>query len=181
MTHFDLTIRKAKLCDLPMLPQIEDRADSLFPHNHYPDDLDLCSQQDLKQAMNQGFLTVAVIKNELVGFGMASLLGDFLHLLQLSVLPEFGRRGIGAALLDSVNQQAMAAKVSSVTLTTFRDIPWNAPFYEKKGFRVFKDDQLPKDISNILAKEAALGLQNRVAMFCPVPSGKSLKNLSHQF
>jgi len=108
----------------------------------------------------------------LVGFSMASLLGDFLHLLQLSVLPEFGRRGIGAALLDSVSQQALAAKVSGVTLTTFRDIPWNAPYYEKKGFRVFIHAHLPKDISNILDKEAALGLQDRVAMYCPVSSCK---------
>ena len=170
MTAFDLTIRKAQLADLPMLPQIEDRADSLFPDNQYPDDLGLCSLKDLEQAMNQGFLTVAVIKNELVGFSMASLLGDFLHLLQLSVLPEYGRRGIGAALLNSVNQQALAAKVSGVTLTTFRDIPWNAPYYEKKGFAVFIHADLPKDISNILAKEAALGLKNRVAMCHFLPS-----------
>jgi len=52
MTAFDLTIRKAQLADLPMLPQIEDRADSLFPDNQYPDDLGLCSLQELEQAMN---------------------------------------------------------------------------------------------------------------------------------
>ncbi len=168
MTALDIIIRKAQLADLAVLPQIEHKADGLFPDNQYPDDMGLCSLQELEHAMNQGFLWVAVNKGQLVGFSMAGLLGEYLHLQQLSVLPEFGRRGIGAGLLKVVAQQALAVKVVGVTLTTFSNIPWNAPYYEKQGFVVFEDAKLPACISRILEKETALGLKNRLVMYCPV-------------
>ena len=33
---------------------------------------------------------------------------------------------------------AMAEARPTLTLTTFRDVPWNAPYYERMGFVVFE-------------------------------------------
>lgn len=48
--------------------------------------------------------------------------------------PEHGRRGIGGALVGSVCDWARASGIASVTLTTYREIPWNEPFYRRLGF-----------------------------------------------
>ncbi len=55
---------------------------------------------------------------------------------EVAVAPAHGRRGIGRALVDEVVAWAAAGGFPSVTLATFRDVPWNAPYYEKLGFEV---------------------------------------------
>jgi ribosomal protein S18 acetylase RimI-like enzyme len=54
------------------------------------------------------------------------------HIEQVSVAPSHARRGIGAALIDHL----AAVTGQPLTLTTFRDVPWNAPYYERLGFRI---------------------------------------------
>ena len=71
------------------------------------------------------------VDGAVVGFVMCEELGDALHIEQLSVDPAHGRRGIGAAL---VRHAIGVAGRRPVTLTTFRDVPWNMPFYERLGF-----------------------------------------------
>ena len=52
--------------------------------------------------------------------------------------PAFGQRGVGMALVQTVCAYAVAEQWAGVTLTTFRDMPWNAPFYERLGFEVME-------------------------------------------
>ncbi|GGK37468.1 N-acetyltransferase [Pilimelia terevasa] len=68
------------------------------------------------------------------GFVLTDVVDGLVHVAQLSVHPAFGRRGAGRLLLDRVVAEAAAAGVSAVTLTTFRDVPWNGPFYAGQGF-----------------------------------------------
>ena len=56
------------------------------------------------------------------------------HLEQLSVHPDQGRRGIGRALLRAGVEWAGASGYDQLTLITYRDVPWNAPFYASEGF-----------------------------------------------
>jgi GNAT superfamily N-acetyltransferase len=67
-----------------------------------------------------------------VGFAVAGPLAGFLHLRELSVDPAHGRRGLGRALVLAVHDAARG--LAGTTLTTFRDVPFNAPFYERLGF-----------------------------------------------
>lgn len=53
---------------------------------------------------------------------------------EIDVLPAWGRRGIGAALLEHACAWARAAGYRRITLGTLGDVPWNAPFYAKHGF-----------------------------------------------
>jgi len=55
---------------------------------------------------------------------------------EIDVLPEYGRRGIGAALLEHACNWARAAGYRRFDLGTLADVPWNAPFYAKHGFAV---------------------------------------------
>jgi hypothetical protein len=45
-----------------------------------------------------------------------------------------------------------------VTLTTFRDVPWNRPWYERLGFRVLGEDELGPELRARRDEEEHLGL-----------------------
>ena len=55
-----------------------------------------------------------------------------------------------------------------MTLTTFRDVPWNAPFYERLGFCVLDSSELTPELDAVVREEAARGLDRdrRVVMRC---------------
>ena len=70
-----------------------------------------------------------------VGFALASERGRDLYLDQVSVVPEFGRRGLGERLVRHVLEFAQTEGFERVSLSTFRDVPWNGPFYRRLGFK----------------------------------------------
>lgn len=58
------------------------------------------------------------------------------HLSGLGVHVDHMRRGVGTALLDTAQSQARDRGYAWLTLTTFRDLAFNAPWYERRGFCV---------------------------------------------
>jgi GNAT superfamily N-acetyltransferase len=92
------------------------------------------------------------------------------HVEQVSVDPQFARRGWGRRLLDHVADQAHRRGLDGVTLTTFQDVPWNAPYYARCGFRILPEHQLGPGLRRVRAHEAAHGLDPavRVCMWRPV-------------
>ncbi|HEY4929641.1 MAG TPA: GNAT family N-acetyltransferase [Acidimicrobiales bacterium] len=100
-----------------------------------------------------------------VGFVSVLLIDDEAHIDQLSVVPERGGHGIGRDLLDEAIRWARRQALSGVTLATFRDVPWNAPFYQRVGFEVVTD--LPPGLDAVRSHERDSGLDAmgpRVAM-----------------
>lgn len=90
----------------------------------------------LRKGFGDGLIWVAVDdREELVGFALCSDRGDDLYLDQLSVLPTHGRRGLGSRLVRRCMQEAETRSHKRVSLSTFRKIAWNGPFYRKLGFR----------------------------------------------
>jgi GNAT superfamily N-acetyltransferase len=88
-----------------------------------------------------------------------------LHIREIDVRPDFGRRGIGAALLAHACRMGAARGLVHATLTTFLHLPWNAPFYARQGFRIVDDEAaLAPHLVRALAAERAAGLRRRVAM-----------------
>jgi len=75
------------------------------------------------------------IEGFVVGFTLTSLRGTGLYLDQISVHPDHGQRGLGTELMMHILQDAEDRKLPSVTLSTFRELAWNAPFYASMGFR----------------------------------------------
>lgn len=155
--------------DLLALPAIESRAAILFEEHPLTAALRLeeAEPRDFAAAHAQGLLWVA--RDEAgapVGFAMLEAGESAWHLEEMDVLPEFARRGIGAELLRVVIETARARGATQLTLTTFRDIPWNAPYYARLGFAIIEDAELPGDLRERVAREARAGLPRalRVAM-----------------
>ena len=101
-----------------------------------------------------------------VGYAVVDIVDGLAHLEQLSVLPEYGRKGLGSALLAHVCDWAAQRHLEAVTLTTFGAVPWNAPYYENNGFRVMDDAEIGPELRNLRVLEAEHGLDptQRVCM-----------------
>ncbi|CPQ40710.1 acetyltransferase [Bordetella pertussis] len=69
-----------------------------------------------------------------------------------------GLPGRGAHRRCAACLAAAAAGLPAITLTTFRDLPWNQPFYARLGFATLQADGLNVRLQAILAREASLGL-----------------------
>jgi GNAT superfamily N-acetyltransferase len=157
-------IRSAEKADLAALPDIERAASRLFPEGRLPDPGDTMPMEELERAQEQGLVLVAANEGRIVGFTMSKVHDNVLHLHVMAVHPDHGKRGVGTQLVAAVIQQAAQRGLMSVTLTTFEDHPFNAPFYAKSGFRTLHDAELSPMLRGILAQEANLGMTNRVAM-----------------
>jgi GNAT superfamily N-acetyltransferase len=101
-----------------------------------------------------------------VGYAVVDILDGLAHLEQLSVHPDHGRKGLGAALLTHVCDWAARHRYHAVTLTTFTDVAWNAPFYAKHGFTVVNETDLGPELYARRTLEAEHGLDpaTRVCM-----------------
>lgn len=77
-----------------------------------------------------------------VGFALIRKRGSGLYLEQISVDPDHGRKGIGRALVIRVLTEAETRKLPHVSLSTFRDIAWNGPFYASMGFTEIPREKL---------------------------------------
>ncbi|OII65313.1 GNAT family N-acetyltransferase [Streptomyces sp. CC77] len=80
------------------------------------------------------------------------------HIEQVSVHPDAARRGLGRALVEDLAAHAVALRLPALTLTTFRDVPWNAPYYARLGFRVLDETELTAGLRAVRRAEAAHGL-----------------------
>jgi GNAT superfamily N-acetyltransferase len=154
---------------LPFLPAIERAASRLFDGWGLSDAVlaDETSDADFLAAQSEGLLWVALAPSgEPVGFAFAERLADGAHLDELDVHPDHGRRGVGALLVRRVCEWARSEGLPCVTLTTFTDIPWNATFYERLGFRALAGDELCEDLAELVREEAERGLEpeRRVVM-----------------
>jgi GNAT superfamily N-acetyltransferase len=88
-----------------------------------------------------------------VAFLLAGLIDGNAHVEEVSVHPAHARRRIGAALLDHLAAWAGAGGLPAVTLTTFAEVPWNAPYYERCGFVRLDDRGLPPGLAAIRRTE----------------------------
>ncbi|NUP22783.1 MAG: GNAT family N-acetyltransferase [Streptomyces sp.] len=101
-----------------------------------------------------------------VGYLICEPVDGALHIEQVSVHPDHAHRRIGRALLAYAADRAHEENLTALTLTTFTEVPWNAPYYERLGFRVLDEAELTPGLRKIRAHEAELGLDHwpRVCM-----------------
>ncbi len=89
-----------------------------------------------------------------------------LFIAEADVHPAHARQGLGAALFGLLGRWARARGYPALLLTTFGDVPWNAPYYQRLGFRLLRDEELGPGLRAIRAQETQLGLppESRVCM-----------------
>lgn len=99
-----------------------------------------------------------------MGFLAARREGTRLHIDELDVQQDMQGRGLGRRLVSHVTEWARGNGFSALSLTTFRNVAWNAPFYASCGFEEWPEAAAPASIQAILRAEAAKGLKDRCAM-----------------
>lgn len=161
-------IAAARPTDLPLLPAIELAAATLLA-GHAPASVlaETTSQADLEDAQQRGHLWVALADDVPVGFAHLMVFGPSIaHLEEIDVHPEHGRRGLGRRLVLASCQWAATNGYSWVTLTTFREVPWNMPFYARLGFKEIPLEELTPALLSVVDDETRRGLDpsRRVAM-----------------
>jgi GNAT superfamily N-acetyltransferase len=163
MNH--LRFRQATLADLPYLENVERDAAAIFPASALPRSLAPIAEEIFIQGISHGLLWVAETAfDAIVGFLLARREGSSLHVLEMDVLPEYGRLGVGARLLREACEFAAAQSLRFITLTTFEHFPWNAPFYAKRGFSSVMDPSAFPHLAAALRYESEQGLERRIAM-----------------
>ena len=119
-----------------------------------------------KKAIHDELLYTASIDGQVVGFALSLNHGKTCHLEQMSVDPSFGRRGVGASLVDYLIADAKTRGYQTISLSTFFSLPWNAPFYAKLGFDVVNTSDLTNPMLEVQIEESEAGLDmnDRVIM-----------------
>lgn len=164
-----MRIRPAEPDDIEHLREVERRSDGLLDDPGLPD-LSQAPPATVEELAAATALLVADVDGEPVGFARMELVDGRAHLEQLSVDPDHGRQGYGAALLEAACDWAAQAGHATVTLTTFRDVPFNRPFYQRHGFVVVPDREWTPALRALVSEEAAHGLDpaQRVVMRRPL-------------
>ncbi|WP_165367457.1 GNAT family N-acetyltransferase, partial [Phytoactinopolyspora endophytica] len=105
-----------------------------------------------------------------VAYLLVEVVDEHAHIEQVSVHPSHARRGIGRSLIDVADGWARERGLAGLTLTTYAQVPWNAPYYERLGFRVLAEEDLTDGLRAIRKEESTRGLDTwpRVTMARPV-------------
>jgi GNAT superfamily N-acetyltransferase len=146
----DPDVRIASPDEFELIRQVELEADRLFetvgigPFTNSDDENHLATAA-----------VVLVTGRPPVGFACVDVVDGVAHLWQLSVRPEASRQGLGRALVEAACEWARSHDYPALTLTTFRDVPWNGPFYTKLGFH--RVDELSPGLLAIRRHEQAIG------------------------
>jgi GNAT superfamily N-acetyltransferase len=154
--------------DLPLLPAIELAAAQLLA-GHAPSAVlrETTSQFALRKARRGGRLWVALADDAPVGFAHVVLHEQGVaHLEEVDVHPDHAKRGLGRRLVQTVCAWATSHGFDAVTLTTFRDVPWNMPFYARLGFEPVAPDSVGAELRSVIDDEIRRGLDpaRRVVM-----------------
>ncbi|HEX8870221.1 MAG TPA: GNAT family N-acetyltransferase, partial [Lentzea sp.] len=122
-----MLIRLAQPAELPYLQEIENASGEVFRDVGMPEIAD--DDPMSLEALAEHEVWVAVGADGVpLAFLAAGDVDGATHIHQVSVHPSHARQGIGAALIEHVTRDR------PVTLTTFRDVPWNEPYYARLGF-----------------------------------------------
>lgn len=154
-----VAIRLARPSDLRRLGAIERSADTTY-RDHFGAGavpaLELPPTPGADRA-GTGLLLVAAEGRTLVGFAHVVDHDGFAHLEQLAVHRDHQKRGIGRRLLGAAEEEARWSGHDVMTLTTYRDVPWNAPFYASAGY--VESEPTEHYQRRLLAHERVLGLE----------------------
>jgi GNAT superfamily N-acetyltransferase len=158
-----ITIRPSRGEDAELLPSIERSAGEAFlaiPDLAWLSDHAVTSVEQHRDFIRARASWVADRTAEgPVGFVCVERCeGGVMHIHELAVRHDRQRRGAGRALMEAAIAQGRREGLSAVTLNTFRDVPWNAPFYAELGFGETSWDQLDARLRGLVRNEIARGL-----------------------
>ena len=165
----DFSIRLARPDDTAHLPAIERAAAVLFRDTAEGAAIDLDEVRtvaDYRGMIAKGYCLVAEIDERIVGFLASRPAGRELHVEEMDVHSDAQRKGIGSVLMRACIVDAQNSGFRALTLTTFRDLGWNGPFYARLGFVEVEDLDAHPRLAQTIAQEISDGLpaDSRIAM-----------------
>ena len=101
-----------------------------------------------------------------VGLAIAALLDGQGFLAEVSVLPAHAGHRLAARLIDRIDAWGADQGCVSLSLTTFRDVPWNQPYYERLGFVVIDEAAAGPELRDLRAREKARGVDSNGPRVC---------------
>jgi len=158
-------IRVAESADADALPAVERSASMRF--RSIPDLAFLADGDDRTVAWHrhhiaQGAEWIALSESEeIIGFLAAEIVGPELHIWELAVRIDVQNQGIGRKLIETACAFARQRDLESMTLTTFSNVPWNAPWYQRLGFVRCRDNER---LAALVRAESERGWPGRCAM-----------------
>lgn len=157
MTVDGPTIRLATARDVQRLVEIEVEAGALFRTVGMTEAAeDVPDAGELREAIEAGRVWLTYAGAEVAAYVKAEVLDGNAHVAQVSVAPAYAGRRLGRDLIAQVEAWGRAAGCPATTLTTFTDVPWNAPYYLRLGYRVLAEDEIGPELARTMAEEAAL-------------------------
>lgn len=154
------TLRLTEERDIPLLPAIERSAAQAFrqiPALAWLAESEVISPERHRLFLETDHSLLAVADDQPIGFLLSEPLDDALFIVEIAVHQAWQGRGIGRMMLEQVIETARQAAYPAVTLTTFRDVPWNAPFYTRLGFSMLSERRL---LAGLAAKGAGNGTRS---------------------
>ena len=161
-------IRPARPEEAGRLRHIEDAAGTMFAGTGLVDEVydESFPLDRLRHLIDAGQVWVVCGADDVpVGAVIAAELDGTGYVEEIDVLPEYGRRGLGGRLLEHACAWARERGYPAMTLSTFRDVPWNGPFYRGRGFRDLAPDEWTPGMSAIRDTEAAQRLRVEARVF----------------
>ncbi len=166
----DFRIVRAGAEHFDAMREVERAAEAIFPLEEFPLAMrgaTLTSDEEFSEALREDLLWCALGKRgEVIGYAIALWLAGDLHLDEIDVHPSHQQRGVGRALIDTVRAHAEAHGAQRLTLTTFRFVAWNMPWYARLGFVALDAGTLSGELAELFDAEISRGLvrERRVAM-----------------
>lgn len=160
-----MIIRPVNPSDFEHLPAIERAAAKAFAAAgvSLPDPSAVITPDEWRTISADGMLLIAADdRDRPIGMLGARPIKDGWFIVEMDVHPDHQGRSIGRALIAAAKRKA-----ERLYLTTFLTVPWNAPWYQRQGFRVMADAELSPELRQHVQQEAEAGLTDRCAMTWP--------------
>lgn len=153
-----IEIRAAEAADLPLLEEIDKRAEVLY-------EVAGIELPDFDLSHNDA-LAIFVAGRPAVGFVELDEVDGLGYVREVAVLPGAMRQGLGTRLVERAAGWARERGYPAIALTTYAQVPWNGPWYAARGFVELTD--VPPGLAAIRARESEVGLDvpgRRIVMY----------------
>jgi N-acetylglutamate synthase-like GNAT family acetyltransferase len=147
-------LRLSRIQDTADLCRIS--AEARLRYRAFPSLAHIAETPALSPARLEACRVVVALDSEsqkILGFVAMRVLDELLYLDNISVESNASGMGIGATLLSVVIEHAKSLGVRAVSLTTFREPPWNGPWFRKHGFFTMPAACIGEGLKQVMARQ----------------------------
>lgn len=154
-------IRQATLDDIPSIRALERAASEPFRNigmAAIADDEPMSPEVLASYIQGHRAWVIGARSVELQAYCLVLRVDGWAHIEQVSVNPLWRGRRLGRSLIEHLSAWGDAESLAGLTLTTFRRVPWNGPYYGSLGFEWLDEAALSPGLQAIREHEKSLGL-----------------------